>query len=461
MKRFTSPLIAGAILLGASLNASAAAAPSIDDYAQCQAIAGVGGYACRLLVSRDAPKPGQTADWYEENIYQDAWRNKFYIYEGVRLSTISMVPPHVQLRNDVCYTLDQIQFNVQQGGTASTVFRTANTGYVLFYNTLCRNGEQMVFNIGDAAVYAPIPYLQQADDAYNDQVHPAIENGLRLVFDQINALVDVVEGLPCVDNPVACAPTGAPGEVADELEALIAQAQQAISEAEAEIQAVIDGVDPDGLAEEGQEQVQATIDNTFDNLNSTLGVIFAEVNYLIEQGPEEVRETAQFAVDLATAEIDLLLGQVQNQAEFLVGLSEEVVGMGLEMAELVYGVAQTIVNAAPIYGVSEDYNTLLDQIFFAIDGLVLSRLDPERPADNAVIVFVNGFENILRAADGYGDVVQEDLNVDGNVAIDTTLHVTGATVFTIVELGFALLAGSGHEAIYEDLVCNRLDLCEQ
>lgn len=277
----------------------------------------------------------------------------------------------------------------------------------------------------------------------------------------------------CTEDPNNCPPTGGAQEVGEDVidevnarkDAAIAQAMAAVAEAERQIEdllLIVGGVGGD-LEETGkavQDMVNNEIEFIFGQLNGTLTIVFNELNFIVGMLPGAVQGTVQFVVATANSEAELLVGLTQETVLFAVGVAEGGMNSALATAEIVRKAAVDIANQLPLYDNEQAYHTLIDQTFFALDNLVLRFLDEERAADRAVFAARHGLESVLRAGAGYTHVVKRDAQVDGAQARDTTLAVSGAGVQASVDIGYAVFSATGYEAIYEDLMCNRLGLCE-
>lgn len=294
----------------------------------------------------------------------------------------------------------------------------------------------------------------------------AVDEALATVNDVAALAEDAIDMiLPLVDctlgNDLLCTgitPTGAVAGAQDELEQAVEQALETVAYA----QEIVDNAGGD-ITETGEsviDLVNSEIDRAFTQLNGTLVLVFDQVNFLVETLPAETRETVGFIVDTANSEIAFLLGQGESAATFALSLVDTYAGFALETLELLRATAIEVVDSLPLHRAEDDYNTIVDQLFFAFDGLVASRLDESRAADRLVLVIRGDMEIVVRAAGGYAGAKQEGGLVDNDKVIDTTLAVTDATTKMAVNAGFALAGESGHDEIYQDLVCNRLNLCD-
>lgn len=311
--------------------------------------------------------------------------------------------------------------------------------------------------------------MDAVDDA--EEIVEDAEAEAQLRIDEAEAeamrVIGEVQGMlqPCIDNPTDCNPAGPPpSEIEDTLGELIALVEDAGEQAEQAVNDVYNTVEGLGgdLTETGEDVqriVNEQVATTFGHLNSTLLIVFDELNYLVGFVPGEARTTAQFVVDTANSEVQLLVSTAQGLVLFGIGATDSVVDTTFAVAEIVRAAAFDVVNSLPLYDNKEAYHAAIDQTFFALDNLVLRFLDENRAADRAVLNFRINAEAALRAGDGYTEVLGPDAHVDGAKARDTTLLVSGALVVASVQLGYDLVSGTGVEAIYEDLVCNRLGGC--
>lgn len=360
-------------------------------------------------------------------------------------------------------------------GAIETVGQTVDEGVAAAEGVIDDAGDtagEVVADAQDAVGELSEDVGEAAEDAIAtaEAVVATAMGQLETVTQIVNGIV--ADAMACAGNVNACSPVD-PSEVGedvvDEAEKRLADAQamadaaiaHAISEVDG-ILLIVEGLGGD-VSETGDavvDEVNGQISFVFDNLNSTLEIVFDEINFIVGALPEEARQTVQFAVDLATAEAELLVQTAQDAVLFGAGFAESLADSTLATAEIVRQAAIQIIDSLPLYENEETYNTVLDQLFFALDNLVLRFLDEDRAADNAILVARVGIEDVLRAGAGYTYVFQEGGNVDGDAAIDATLAVSGASTVALVNVGFALVSDTGAEAIYEDLVCNRLALCD-
>lgn len=289
-----------------------------------------------------------------------------------------------------------------------------------------------------------------------------IEDVAQLAIDTVNMVVDLAGD--CAD--LDCPPTGGPQEIGDDLEEMVwdaaEQAQQVVDAAIALAGGATGPVNETLIF--ANQIAHDQIEFAFEQLNGTLLIVFGELNHLIQTLPGETQGMAQFVVDTGNSQVATTIEIAQSQVMFALGMTESTVGVIGSIAGVLQQALWDILATLPLHGNETACNEVVNQSRFALDNLVLRFLDEERAADQLIFVLADGVEGVARANCGYAAAVEQGGQVNGQHVIDNTTAVTGATVIALVDAGYAAFAAGGNEAIYQDIVCNRLstlNLCQE
>lgn len=262
------------------------------------------------------------------------------------------------------------------------------------------------------------------------------------------------------------------GEHLQTIDALVDAAQQIVNDAAEEAleiaegqaeyakQLAEDGVDTagevvgsvPGLAEEVIGNATGQVAAIIAAAEGQAEALFNEAESIASELPDQVGQEVAAVIDAAEDQAEFTFGVVEATGALIFAQAEQTIEEGVGTAGGAIATVQDLIDSLPVYGAEEEYNSALDQVFFAVDQFVLSRLDPERPADYAVIVTFEGMENISRAGGGYLGLVEPGGLVEAPAALEVTYEVLDATAEAAITIGNAFIDSGGLQDIMDDIL---------